>query len=448
MKKENGITLIALVITIIVLLILAGISLSLTLGENGILTKAREARIAQRDAEIEEELKMAYAGFKTAQMSKQITEKNIYKAQVDYVKTKMEERYGNKLKEVYKSGKYTKAEFKNNDTVYVLKHDGTTYHYVRMKTTNVYARLDDEGVLYLRATPGNDNNYKKYNSSDSIASNWEGKTYTSITKVIIEEPIAPKINYMFNGYANMNNIENIKYLHTENMTNMYVMFSGCNSLTSLDVSGFDTSKVTNMGHMFSECNSLTSLDLGGFDTSKATNMGNMFNGCKELTKLDISGFDASKTTDISSMFRNCNLLKNIDISNFNTELVTSMVYMFGGCTSLESINLKDINTNNVTNMNSMFYDCRSLKELDLSSFNTSNVTDTYGMNGILGNCSLLKKLNLGKNFIINEGTVNDGTKIITGNPTDIKVITTEAIATQVIKYSNLTYVNHNFEIIE
>ena len=43
MKKEQGITLIALIITIIVLLILAAISIATLTGENGILTKASEA---------------------------------------------------------------------------------------------------------------------------------------------------------------------------------------------------------------------------------------------------------------------------------------------------------------------------------------------------------------------------------------------------------------------
>ena len=42
-KKQNGITLVALVVTIIVLLILAGVSLSLVAGENGILGRATKA---------------------------------------------------------------------------------------------------------------------------------------------------------------------------------------------------------------------------------------------------------------------------------------------------------------------------------------------------------------------------------------------------------------------
>ena len=55
MKKPNGITLIALVITIIVLLILAGVSISAVIGENGIATKAKEAAERTEEAKKEEE---------------------------------------------------------------------------------------------------------------------------------------------------------------------------------------------------------------------------------------------------------------------------------------------------------------------------------------------------------------------------------------------------------
>ena len=62
MKKENGITLIALVITIIVLLILAGISISLTLGNNGVLTQSTNAVETNRKATAKEEVEIAWAG--------------------------------------------------------------------------------------------------------------------------------------------------------------------------------------------------------------------------------------------------------------------------------------------------------------------------------------------------------------------------------------------------
>ena len=57
--RNKGITLIALVITIIVLLILAGVSIAMLTGENGILTQARNAKEATENAEEEEKIRLA-----------------------------------------------------------------------------------------------------------------------------------------------------------------------------------------------------------------------------------------------------------------------------------------------------------------------------------------------------------------------------------------------------
>ena len=48
LKNKKGITLVALVVTIVVLLILAGVSINLVLGNNGIIVKAREAQKNQQ----------------------------------------------------------------------------------------------------------------------------------------------------------------------------------------------------------------------------------------------------------------------------------------------------------------------------------------------------------------------------------------------------------------
>ena len=58
-KKAKGITLISLVITIIILLILAGVTLSLTLGDNGIITQAQKAKEAHEIAAIKEDFQLA-----------------------------------------------------------------------------------------------------------------------------------------------------------------------------------------------------------------------------------------------------------------------------------------------------------------------------------------------------------------------------------------------------
>ncbi len=57
-KNNKGITLISLVVTIIVMIILAGISIALVFGERGIITKAKEQKVIQTKAEILEQLEL------------------------------------------------------------------------------------------------------------------------------------------------------------------------------------------------------------------------------------------------------------------------------------------------------------------------------------------------------------------------------------------------------
>ena len=96
MKKQNvgvrldestGITLVALVVTIIVLLILAGVSLNLVAGSNGILGRAQKAVDIMNMAKIKEEVELKIAEL---QMD-YYTEKNDFANVNDYVKAKLRE---------------------------------------------------------------------------------------------------------------------------------------------------------------------------------------------------------------------------------------------------------------------------------------------------------------------------------------------------------------------
>ena len=59
-KRQRGITLIALVVTMIILLILVGISIATLIRQNGILKKASDAKIETEDSRILEEMSMIY----------------------------------------------------------------------------------------------------------------------------------------------------------------------------------------------------------------------------------------------------------------------------------------------------------------------------------------------------------------------------------------------------
>ena len=70
MKKEKGITLIALVITIIVLLILAGITLSLVIGENGMINRSKQGGEEYTKASLKEELQLKIAEIEMETLAK------------------------------------------------------------------------------------------------------------------------------------------------------------------------------------------------------------------------------------------------------------------------------------------------------------------------------------------------------------------------------------------
>ena len=206
---------------------------------------------------------------------------------------------------------------------------------------------------------------------------------------------------MFYNSKSLTNIDTSGF-DTSKVVNMNGMFWGCNNLKNIDVSNFKTSKVTDINNMFADCSSLTALDLSNFDTSNVLYMGNpynysyggMFRNCSSLVSLNISSFNTSKVKEMSNMFHGCSSLVTLDLSNFDTSNVTAMASMFDSCTNLKNLNLSSFNTSRVTNMQSMFKNCKNVENLNLSSFDTSNVTDMIFM---FANCESLTNLNL-KNF--------------------------------------------------
>lgn len=69
MRNNKGITLIALVITIIVLLILAGVSIAMLTGENGLLSKANSASLKTQAAEAKENVETAISAVYTQELA-------------------------------------------------------------------------------------------------------------------------------------------------------------------------------------------------------------------------------------------------------------------------------------------------------------------------------------------------------------------------------------------
>ena len=64
-KNKNAITLIALVITIVIMLLLAGVAIQMTMGENGLIAKSAQAQKAQAKAELYDTAKLSYMSLNT-----------------------------------------------------------------------------------------------------------------------------------------------------------------------------------------------------------------------------------------------------------------------------------------------------------------------------------------------------------------------------------------------
>ena len=147
LKNKKGITLVALVVTIVVLLILAGVSINLVLGNNGIIAKAKEAETKSAEASqndlkgmsnLEDEMDKQLG---TYDPLKKIPTKTLEEAKVDFVKekTKVEFSDGNVIiPEGFKIADVPAP--KVQDGVVIEDKEGNQFVWVQVTTIANYKR--------------------------------------------------------------------------------------------------------------------------------------------------------------------------------------------------------------------------------------------------------------------------------------------------------------------
>ena len=118
-RKNRGITLIALVITIIVLLILAGVSIAMLTGENGIITQAQNAKNKTEEAEEKERIQLAIN-------EAQLGNRGYQKLTEESLQKEIDEQFGSGEVKVYANEKNAFSFiFQNKEANYRLEKDGT-----------------------------------------------------------------------------------------------------------------------------------------------------------------------------------------------------------------------------------------------------------------------------------------------------------------------------------
>ena len=187
----------------------------------------------------------------------------------------------------------------------------------------------------------------------------------------------PNSSNLFSEFRKVKKID-LNNLNTSNVTNMNHLFNFCENLINLDLSNFDTSKVKDMNSMFSVNRNLENINFGNkFDTSNVTNMGSMFNTCSSLTSLDLSNFNTSQVTDMSYMFVEFPNIE-LNLSGFVTSNVINMMSMFYKA-KLNALDLSSFDTSNVTNMTWMFSDASNLQTIYVGPKWSTDGTNTYLM---------------------------------------------------------------------
>ncbi len=351
-------------------MILAGVSLSLVAGEQGILNKAEKAVSKTEMMTAKEEVEMWLLELKM-KYQEELNYGTDFSEFSDYLETQINSYnqitpsgflidIGNGDIEVYKKEQvFLTGILENGKVIWDLEANQK-----EKQPTPAYAKLYTDGTLIFSRSEYTDPTKEVAKDGGNIADfqfEFDDKVFwyrDTCTNVILYQKIIPK-SFKFYALRDVTTID-VSKLDTSCMTDMGYMFGGCNSLENIDISRFNTSKVENMYFMFGGCKKLTNIDLRSFDTKNVINMGDMFVNCASLKVLDVSNIDTSNVVDLSFMFAGCQGLASLDVSHFNTQNVTNMSNMFFDCNRLTQLDLSNWDIGNVTNMNNMFYNCNNL----------------------------------------------------------------------------------------
>lgn len=401
LKNKKGITLIALVVTIVVLLILAGVSVSVVTDKNGIIQNSQETKEQTRAAMVEKERDLWKLEEQIYQSDSEedTLEKVLERLEKENTITKEEKQAILETGEVTIAGK---TIIFIDGTIVACGNEEDSADGSFLGNTSI-KRGDIEQINIITALNGHDaNDEKTWDISERKNGRYlawyEDKDNNNFWEVTIAGNGRVKLNKSakllfkalgtYAGKIEMNGIEN---LDTSEVTDMSYMFTDGSQYTDLDLSSFDTSNVTTMSGMFLNCSKLTNLNLANFDTKNVVKFTNLFNGCSSIENINLSSFDTSNATKMYAMFGNCENLKNVNLKNFDTSKVTDMEAMFFNCKSLSKIDLSNFNTSSVERLKRMFVNCGLLTELDLSNFKTENLLNVETM---FSGCKLLKKIDM------------------------------------------------------
>jgi len=333
MKTQKGITLIALVITIIVLLILAGVSIAMLTGENGILNQANQAKEETEIATEEELVKLAQQEWKILELTGGDTS-GLSKDGMSVQESADGESLIVTFAETGNSYKIDKAGNITDPTIPSIQYDTVPDDFWVVSSGSL--TINSEYLTTASYSAAQYGAYSNYANNTGIFT-------CDYTKLVIPSEVnGTAITKLDNKMPNLLNVTHVKV----------------------------ESGITEIGlHAFVRWTSLIDVDL----PNTVTTIGNgAFAGCSKLETIELP---TSVTSIGSGAFYSCVNLKNItipdsvtSIGNVSDPMVNSNGLLSGdtfrGCTGLRAIYIPS----SVVNMgayagNSLFVGCSSALQI-------------------------------------------------------------------------------------
>ena len=416
LRKVKGITLIALVITIIVLLILAGVSIAILTGENGILTKTNDSILQTEIANVAERINLISYENRIAQ--------DAQGEKVDTIEyLKDEEMLDNNniintknlLGEETKYGKYEEGKttdvykIQNNEVVYINSNGEIITRIGISVVTAAYTDKDfvttweveagDELILPISLDEGNNNFIVDWgdgspeetvNNEDTDLSTYPRHQYTKAGEYDIK--ISGKCSY-FCAYILEadygNNPEQlgklIKLKSWGEIEAEKYEFSDFENLSGAIPSPSENTFKNfedSMDYLFNGCKSIESIPEDLFSNIPDTiiSFKDTFENCEKLTSIPENLF--AKAVNVESFdgtFARCKSLTSIPENLFaNNKKVTNFQDVFKECETLTSIpgNLFANNTE-VTNFSYAFYRCKNIVSIPNNIFDKNQKVTNF-----------------------------------------------------------------------
>lgn len=325
-KEEKGITLVALVITIIILLILAGVALSLVIGKNGLIAKSKEGVDTYKEKAKEEQW--------------QLEDLETGMEEIDSAELEDEEEHP-ELKQM----KLVLNITEDNKTIQLPVYRNTDKNYTYDCTVNwgdnEESKVTSENAKTIMHTYENTGTYTVTidGTYECLYTDYEKNTSVKNTLIEVKQWGATKLKRIQLEYCEkLTKIATPSKSSFSNITEFQSTFYRCSSLTNIPERLFaNCPKVTDFSYTFFYCKNLTSIPEKLFvNCSNVTGFQSTFVACEKLMSIpERLFFNCPNVRYFCSTFSYCTGITSIPRNLFSKcHKVIDFESAFAECTNL------------------------------------------------------------------------------------------------------------------